>query len=95
MNIQEIIAEIMEHLRGMRRYRWWGIGVAWVISIAGCFAIYAMEDVYEASAKVYVDTQSLVGPVFEGLSADRRSLVPYAHVPAHRTGAGRIRSKAP
>ena len=68
MNIQEIIAEIMEHLRGMRRYRWWGIGVAWVISIAGCFAIYAMEDVYEASAKVYVDTQSLVGPVFEGLA---------------------------
>ena len=68
MNIQEIIAEIMEHLRGMRRYRWWGIGVAWVISIAGCLAIYAMEDVYEASAKVYVDTQSLVGPVFEGLA---------------------------
>jgi polysaccharide chain length determinant protein (PEP-CTERM system associated) len=68
VNIQEIIAEIMEHLRGMRRYRWWGIGVAWVISIAGCFAIYAMEDVYEASAKVYVDTQSLVGPVFEGLA---------------------------
>jgi polysaccharide chain length determinant protein (PEP-CTERM system associated) len=68
VSIQEIIAEIMEHLRGMRRYRWWGIGVAWIISIAGCFAIYAMEDVYEASAKVYVDTQSLVGPVFEGLA---------------------------
>jgi polysaccharide chain length determinant protein (PEP-CTERM system associated) len=68
VNIHEIIAEIMEHLRGMRRYRWWGIGLAWLISIAGCFAIYAMEDVYEASAKVYVDTQSLVGPVFEGLA---------------------------
>jgi polysaccharide chain length determinant protein (PEP-CTERM system associated) len=68
VTIQEIIAEIMEHLRGMRRYRWWGIGVAWAISVVGWFSIYAMDDVYQANAKVYVDTQSLVGPVFEGLA---------------------------
>ena len=68
MNIQEIISEILEHLRGMWRYRWWAAGVAWLIAVFGWFYVYSMPDEYAASAKVYVDTKSLMGPVFEGLA---------------------------
>lgn len=68
LNIQEIIAEVLEHLRGMWRYRWWAAGVAWLISAVGWFYVYSMPDVYRANAKVYVDTKSLMGPVFEGLA---------------------------
>lgn len=68
MNIQEIIADVLEHIRGMWRYRWWAAGAAWLIAALGWFYVYSMPDVYEASAKVYVDTQSLMGPVFEGLA---------------------------
>ncbi|MEX2495900.1 MAG: XrtA system polysaccharide chain length determinant, partial [Woeseia sp.] len=68
LNIQEIIAEIFEHLRGMWRYRWWAAGAAWLIASLGWFHVYTMPDVYSASAKVYVDTQSLMGPVFDGLA---------------------------
>src|SRR6056297_1313781 len=52
----------------MWRYRWWAAGVAWLISVVGWFYVYSMPDVYSAEAKVYVDTKSLMGPVFEGLA---------------------------
>ncbi len=68
MNIQEIIAEVLEHLRGMWRYRWWAAGVAWLISVVGWFYVYSMPDIYGAEAKVYVDTKSLMGPAFEGIA---------------------------
>lgn len=68
LNIQEIIAEALEYLRGMWRYRWWAAGTAWIIAMFGWFYIYSMPDVYRASARVYVDTKSLMGPIFEGLA---------------------------
>lgn len=68
MNPQQIISEIIEHLRGMWRFRWLAVSVAWAISLAGWAYIYAMPDVYRATAKVNVDTDSLIGPVFQGLA---------------------------
>lgn len=52
----------------MWRYRWWGAGCAWLISMGGWFYVYSMPDIYSASARVYVDTKSLMGPIFEGLA---------------------------
>ena len=68
MNIQQLIAEAFEYARGMWRYRWWAAACAWLISIPGWFYVYSMPDVYSASARVYVDTQSLMRPIFEGLA---------------------------
>ena len=68
MNIQQLIAEALEYARGMWRYRWWAAGCAWLISVLGWFYVYSMPDVYSASARVYVDTKSLMGPIFEGLA---------------------------
>ncbi|HET6629001.1 MAG TPA: XrtA system polysaccharide chain length determinant [Woeseiaceae bacterium] len=68
MNIQELIAEAFEYARGMWRYRWWAAGCAWLISVLGWFYVYSMPDVYSASARVYVDTKSLMRPTFEGLA---------------------------
>lgn len=68
MSIQEIISEVLEHLRGMWRYRWYAALVSWAIAIASWYYVYMLPDQYEARAKVYVDTDSLMGPVFEGLA---------------------------
>jgi polysaccharide chain length determinant protein (PEP-CTERM system associated) len=68
VNVQELIAEILEYLRGMWRYRWWAVACAWAISTVGLLYVYSMPDVYSASARVYVDTKSLMKPIFEGLA---------------------------
>jgi polysaccharide chain length determinant protein (PEP-CTERM system associated) len=69
MNLQAIIAEILNHVRGMWRYRWYLVIVSWVIAIPGWLLIYKMPDVYEASAQVSVDTNSLLPALTEGLTA--------------------------
>lgn len=69
MNLQEIIAEVLEHIRGMWRYRWIAISVAWAISIGAWYYIYSMPNVYEASAKVSVDTNRLLDQLTANLTA--------------------------
>lgn len=69
MNLHEIIAEVLEHLRGMWRYRWAALGVAWVISLVGTLFVFSIPDTYQASAKVFVDTNSLLRPLMQGLTA--------------------------
>ena len=69
MNLQEILALVLNYLRGMWRFRWQLIIVAWVIAIPGWITVYKMPDVYEASARVSVDTNSLLPALTQGLTA--------------------------
>ena len=68
VNVQELIAQALEYARGMWRYRWWAAGCAWGVSMLGWFYVYSLPDIYSASARVYVDTKSLMGPIFEGIA---------------------------
>ena len=69
MNAQQLIAEILDHARGMWRYRWQFVIVAWCVAIPGWAFIYNMSDIYEASAKVSVDTSNLLPELTRGLTA--------------------------
>jgi polysaccharide chain length determinant protein (PEP-CTERM system associated) len=62
------VPQLAEALRGMWQGRWFGLLVAWVLAIAGSIAIVLMPDRYEATARVYVDTQSLLKPLLQGLT---------------------------
>ena len=68
MNIQDIIAEGIEYLHGMWRYRWQAIFVVWVLSAVGWYVVYTMPDEYAASSKIYLETESLLDPIFSGLT---------------------------
>jgi uncharacterized protein involved in exopolysaccharide biosynthesis len=69
MNVQEILAEVTDHLRGMWRYRWITVLIAWFVFVAGLFFVYTMPNIYEASAQVSVDANSLLPALTEGLTA--------------------------
>jgi polysaccharide chain length determinant protein (PEP-CTERM system associated) len=66
--MHEIIGQLVSYLRGMWRHRWYAVGVAWVICLAGWIAVYMLPNRYEASARVYVDTQSILKPLLQGLA---------------------------
>jgi polysaccharide chain length determinant protein (PEP-CTERM system associated) len=74
MNLHEIIAEVLEHLRGMWRYRWWSLAVAWGILVLGSIYVSSIPDIYQASAKVFVDTNSLLRPLMQGLTATSNTM---------------------
>lgn len=66
--MEELITQIVGYLRAMWRFRWWGLLVAWVVGIAGGVGIYFMPDKYESSARIFVDTQSVLRPLMSGLA---------------------------
>ncbi len=59
--------KVLTMLAGAWRYRWYGLAAAWAICLIGWGAVAAMPDEYRVEAKVYIDTESLMGPLLKGL----------------------------
>jgi len=66
----EIIDQLLDYLRGIWRHRWVALGCAWLVCLMGWAVIYQMPDQYKASARVFVDTQSVLRPLMKGLAID-------------------------
>jgi polysaccharide chain length determinant protein (PEP-CTERM system associated) len=56
--MNQTIEFLMDQLRGVWRFRWVVIAVAWGVCLIGWFAILFIPDKYQASARVFVDTQT-------------------------------------
>ena len=65
--MQELIEQLVFHLKVTWRYRWYAVVFAWTIAVGGWVAVYLMPTRYEAFARVYVDTQSMLRPLLAGL----------------------------
>jgi polysaccharide chain length determinant protein (PEP-CTERM system associated) len=63
-----LVPHLKQTLRGMWQGRWIGLAVAWLAGVAGAAYIISTPDRYEASARVYVDTQSVLQPLLSGLT---------------------------
>ena len=66
--MDEIIREVLRVLRGMWSFRWAALVAAWVVAVLGSIAVWRIPDQYEASARIYVDTQSILKPLMAGLT---------------------------
>ena len=66
--MHEILAQAVAVARGMWRFRWAGVGVAWLVAVVATVMVFRIPDQYEASARIYVDTQSILKPLMSGLA---------------------------
>jgi len=66
--MDEILRQILGVARGMWQRRWIGLAIAWVCAIVGAVAVLRMPERYEASSRIYVDTQSVLKPLLSGLA---------------------------
>jgi polysaccharide chain length determinant protein (PEP-CTERM system associated) len=66
--MDEVLRQAIEYVRGMWQRRWIGLATAWLVALAGAAVIWRMPPVYEASARVFVDTASVLRPLMAGLA---------------------------
>ncbi|MGH8315998.1 MAG: XrtA system polysaccharide chain length determinant, partial [Steroidobacterales bacterium] len=66
--MDELLHQLLIRLRGLWQRRWIGLAAAWIAAIVGVSVALRIPDRYEASARVYVDTQTLLRPLLEGVS---------------------------
>jgi polysaccharide chain length determinant protein (PEP-CTERM system associated) len=66
--MDELITQLLSLLKGIWKYRWYSMVVAWLVVVGGWVAVYSLPDNYQASARVYVDTQSILKPILSGMT---------------------------
>lgn len=66
--MQDIFPQILSYALGVWRHRWVMLVSAWVIALAGWVYVWQMPESYVASARLYVDTNSVLPPLMRGLT---------------------------
>lgn len=66
--MDELISQISTTAKGMWKHRWLGLLVAWLVAGIGSIVVLLVPDKYEATARIFVDTQSILKPLMSGLA---------------------------
>src|SRR5450830_159233 len=64
----ELVAVLLSFLKAIGNYRWYAIGISWLVALGGWAYVYSMPDEYQATARVYVDTQSILKPLMASMT---------------------------
>lgn len=64
----EITALILNFLKALGKYRWHAVSIAWLVALIGWAIVLRLPNQYETSARVYVDTQSILKPLLQGMT---------------------------
>lgn len=64
----EIIRQVKTILRAMWRHRRLGMALSWAVGAIAAIVVMLIPPKYEASARIFVDTQSILQPLMSGLA---------------------------
>lgn len=68
--MHELLNFILGELRGAWRFRWYALGVAWLVALAGAIVVLNMPDEYRVEARVQVNTESMLQPLLQDLAIE-------------------------
>ena len=66
--MHEVYAKFVSYLISIWRRRWYVVAISWFLCGAGWTFVASMPDKYESRARIYVDTDSMLGPLMRGLA---------------------------
>jgi polysaccharide chain length determinant protein (PEP-CTERM system associated) len=66
--MHDLMQVVLTYARGMWHRRWIGLAAAWIAAILAIALVMRIPERYEASARLFVDTQSLLRPLMAGIS---------------------------
>lgn len=65
----ELTAVILTFLKAIGKYRWHAVLISWIVAVVGWAVVFSLPNDYQASARVYVDTQSILKPLLSNMTA--------------------------
>ena len=68
--LDEIKELLFRCARGIWKYRWIGIGLAWVVFLVGVVVVDQIENQYKAETKLFIDSSSILKPLLKGLAVE-------------------------
>lgn len=69
--MQETLGGIIFYARSIWRYRWYAMAVTWLIVLLGWAVVSKKPVIYTASAKVYVDTSTVLQPLLKSSAVEQ------------------------
>ena len=66
----DVYLQILSYVSSIWRRRWYVIGVAWAVCVGGWIFVANIPDRYESSARIYVDADSMLGPLMRGMTVE-------------------------
>lgn len=66
--MDELISQLLVSVRGIWKYRWLAVATMWIVGMAGWARVATLPDDYQSSARVFVDTQSVLKPLMAGMA---------------------------
>ncbi|OFA07067.1 XrtA system polysaccharide chain length determinant [Duganella sp. HH101] len=67
--MEQMISQLLISMQGIWKYRWHAIAVMWLVAVAGWAKVATLPDDYQTSARVFVDTQSILKPLLSGMTS--------------------------
>ena len=62
---------VFDEVRGSWRFRWVALAAAFILASIGWVVVFALPDLYQADARVFVDTRTALKPALQGLTIDQ------------------------
>lgn len=66
--MHELFDKLSEFVWGVTRYRWTALAVAWTLALLGWLMVAQVDSRYPATARLYVDTNRILGPLIKDIS---------------------------
>lgn len=67
--MEELSNQVLSALKGVWKYRWLTAALWWLVFTLGALIIFLLPDTYQASARVFVDTQSVLKPLMSSMTS--------------------------
>ena len=71
--MQEQFTEILIQIKGTLKHKWAAISVAWLLSLLGWSVVMFLPNIYTSTAKVHIDSTTMLQPLLEGISVKQDS----------------------
>lgn len=66
--MEDLTTKLIPYVKGTWQYRWFGVITLWLVALAGWLTVHELPDNYESSARIYVDTESVLKPLLAGMA---------------------------